>query len=60
MKNKELKKFDLENSVSGGPLDSLRLALSNRLDLSERKDLLIHVKYHKEENRYGFSIYSEK
>ena len=67
MENDEVKKFDLENSVSGGPLETdekgnfkvnnLDLALTN---LVKEKDLLIHIQYFPDEDRYGFAIYQEK
>ena len=67
MEKKDLGKFNLKQSVSGGPLaildngnfdlDNLRSELAGEV---QKKDLLVHVQYFPEEDKYGFAVYREK
>lgn len=62
MKAEDLKKFNLEESVSGGLLDHLQRldeAVIDQLDLDDDKDFLIHLKYSPNQGRYEFLIYKE-
>ena len=63
MKKDKLSKFNLEDSVAGGPIRINRqgfLDFDNIILSEDKSDYLIHVKYFKKENRYGFSAYKEK
>ncbi|KKL91357.1 hypothetical protein LCGC14_1895490, partial [marine sediment metagenome] len=62
MYEKELKKFNLEESMAGGVLnhmDNLDLVLIPELDSNEKKDFLVHLKYSEKEQKYVFDIYKE-
>ena len=44
------------SNIPGGPL----IDFDNIVEAPEGKDMIIHVKYFPEENRYGFAIYNKE
>ena len=60
---KKISKFDLENSVGGGPI---KVGLGDYLNLNNicltdnQKGYLIHIVYLEKEGKYRFDIYEEK
>lgn len=63
MKDKLLKKFNLEDSVAGGPLtmgNGSFVDLSNIPLLDKGEDYLIHIESLPQHRRYVYSVYEKK